>query len=65
MGLWSISAWCVVAGGGMSVAAKSQAAKRIISSARKVGLVLYCTQMWGDAFDLHYLTLTYQYAVWK
>ncbi len=39
--------------------------KSQISAARKVTIIVYCTEMWGDAFDLHHLKLTYQYAVWK
>ncbi|MEW6224657.1 MAG: Ig-like domain repeat protein [Chloroflexota bacterium] len=36
-----------------------------ISADRKVRLSVWCTEDMGDAFDLHYATLTYQYAVWR
>lgn len=35
-----------------------------ISSTRRIEAWIWMTQAWGDAFDLHYLRLTYQYAVW-
>ncbi len=34
-------------------------------ASRKVAVVLFCGEDMGDAFDLHYLRLTYQYAVLK
>ena len=39
--------------------------KSLLSSTKQARVYLYCTEMWGDAFDVHYLRLTYQYAVWK
>jgi hypothetical protein len=36
-----------------------------ISSTRKARIVIWCTEDMGDAVDIHYLKLTYQYAVWK
>jgi hypothetical protein len=36
-----------------------------LSSTKKAKVILYCTQAWGDAWDVHSLKLTYQYAVWK
>ena len=36
-----------------------------ISPARQVKLVLWCSEEQGAAFDVHYLKLTYQYAIWK
>ena len=36
-----------------------------VSSDRKVRFGVYCTEDLGDAFDLHYVRFTYQYAVWK
>jgi hypothetical protein len=36
-----------------------------ISSDRKVQFGVWCTEDMGDAFDLHRVRLTYQYAVWK
>jgi len=40
-------------------------ASRSITSTRSFRVVLYCTQAWGDAWDLHRLKVTYQYAVWR
>jgi hypothetical protein len=34
-------------------------------SSQKVQLVAWCSEQSGDVFDLHYMKLTYQYAVWK
>jgi hypothetical protein len=34
-------------------------------SSHKVQLVAWCSEQSGDVFDLHYMKLTYQYAVWK
>jgi FlgD Ig-like domain/Bacterial Ig-like domain (group 3) len=39
--------------------------KTYVSSTKKVRFTAWCTEESGDAFDLHYLKLTYQYAVWK
>jgi hypothetical protein len=36
-----------------------------VNSADRVKVVLFMTQMWGDAWDVHALRLHYQYAVWK
>ena len=36
-----------------------------MNSSKRVGLVLYCTEAMGEAWDVHYLKMTYQYAVWK
>ena len=40
-------------------------ASRSITSTRSFRVVLYCTQAWGDAWDVHRLKVTYQYAVWR
>ena len=37
--------------------------KGYISSTKRIEAVVWTTQAWGDAFDLHYLRLRYQYAV--
>jgi hypothetical protein len=39
--------------------------RSMISSTSQLKVVLSCSEMSGDAFDLHYLKLSYQYAVWK
>jgi len=36
-----------------------------ISADRKLRFIAWCTEDMGDAFDLHYVRLNYQYAVWK
>jgi hypothetical protein len=36
-----------------------------VDSSDRVKVVLYMTQKWGDAWDVHALKLHYQYAVWK
>ena len=36
-----------------------------ISSTHHVEAWIYMTQAWGDAYDLNWMRLTYQYAVWK
>lgn len=36
-----------------------------ITSTKIFRVVLYCTQEWGDAWDVHRLKASYQYAVWK
>jgi hypothetical protein len=40
-------------------------AKVYVSSDRKVRFLAWCSEASGAAFDLHYLKLAYQYAVWK
>jgi len=40
-------------------------ARTSITSTRTFRVILYCTQTWGDAWDVHRLKLTYSYAVWK
>ena len=37
---------------------------RYVSSTGRVVAWVWMTQAWGDAYDLYYLRLTYQYAVW-
>jgi hypothetical protein len=37
--------------------------KGYISATKRIKAVVWMTQAWGDAFDLHYLKLRYQYAV--
>ena len=36
-----------------------------VSADRKVRFGVWCSEAWGDAFDLHSIRLTYQYAVWR
>jgi hypothetical protein len=36
-----------------------------VNSTDRVKVVLFMTQKWGDAWDVHALKLHYQYAVWK
>jgi hypothetical protein len=38
--------------------------KSLISSTHHITAWVWMTQAWGDAYDLKYLKLTYQYAVW-
>jgi hypothetical protein len=38
--------------------------KSYISSTHRITALVWMTQAWGDAYDLRYLKLTYQYAVW-
>jgi hypothetical protein len=38
--------------------------KTYLSSTKKVEAWTWMTQAWGDAYDLKFLRLTYQYAVW-
>jgi hypothetical protein len=37
---------------------------KYVSSTDRVAAWVWMTQAWGDAYDLYYLRLTYQYAVW-
>jgi hypothetical protein len=32
---------------------------------RKLTFLIWCSEQWGDFFDVHHLKLNYQYAVWK
>ena len=36
-----------------------------VSSDHKVRFLIWCTESSGDVFDLHYMKMNYQYAVWK
>lgn len=38
--------------------------KGYISPTHRITALVWMTQAWGDAYDLRYLRLTYQYAVW-
>ena len=40
-------------------------AKASITSSRMFRVLIYCTQTWGDAWDVHRLKATYTYAAWK
>ena len=36
-----------------------------ITATKTIRMVLYCSQAWGDAWDVHRLKVTYQYAIWR
>ena len=50
---------------GPGVGANIPISKSQIASTKRVTVILDCLSEWGDAFDIHWLRLHYQYAVWK
>ena len=50
---------------GNDITAAIPISKSQITSTHKVTVILDCTEESGDAFDIHWLQLHYQYAVWK